>query len=154
MVKYSSPNAPSTSLIFLWPHTHAKTSESLTFIRKVKKERTVAWWNTAAETRPVLHSSSFDPVPTLKRQNLLLSNVRDIKHTLNVHCSVQYTLIFLYLMLVTYYCASNRNKYQEYFLGGEGGWCVGLTTLPPSYADCLKIWESQPPGTLRACQGL
>jgi len=28
---------------------------------------------------------------------------------------------------------------------------VGLTTLPLSCADCLEIWESQPPGTLRAC---
>jgi len=33
--------------------------------------------------------------------------------------------------------------------GGEGGRCVGLTTLPPSCADCLEIWEPQPPGTLR-----
>ena len=33
--------------------------------------------------------------------------------------------------------ASNRNEYQEYFLGGKGGRCVGLTTLPPSCADCL-----------------
>jgi hypothetical protein len=24
--------------------------------------------------------------------------------------------------------ASNRNEYQEYFLGGKGGRCVGLTT--------------------------
>jgi hypothetical protein len=30
----------------------------------------------------------------------------------------------------------------------------GLGTLPPSCADCLKIWEPQPPGTFRACQGL
>jgi hypothetical protein len=29
-----------------------------------------------------------------------------------------------------------------------------LTALPLSCADCLKIWEPQPPGTLRACQGL
>jgi hypothetical protein len=28
---------------------------------------------------------------------------------------------------------------------------MGLTILPPSCADCLKIWEPQPPGTLRAC---
>jgi len=50
---------------------------------------------------------------------------------------------------------SNRNEYQEYFLGGcKGGQCVGLTTLPPSCADCLEIWEPQPPGTLRACPGL
>ena len=37
--------------------------------------------------------------------------------------------------------ASNRNEYQEYFLGGKDGRCVGLTTLPPSYADCFEIWE-------------
>ena len=49
---------------------------------------------------------------------------------------------------------SNRNEYQEYFLGGKGGRCVGLTTLPPSCVDCLEIWEPQPPGTLRACPGL
>jgi hypothetical protein len=35
----------------------------------------------------------------------------------------------------------NRNEYQEYFLGGKGGRCVGQTTLPPSCADCLEIWE-------------
>ena len=49
--------------------------------------------------------------------------------------------------------ASNRNEYQEYFLESKGGRCVGLTTLPPSCADCLEIWELQPPGTLRACSG-
>jgi hypothetical protein len=32
--------------------------------------------------------------------------------------------------------------------------CIGLTTLPPSRADCPEIWEPQPPGTLRACPGL
>ena len=31
---------------------------------------------------------------------------------------------------------------------------VGLITLPPSCADCLEIWEPQPPGTLWACPGL
>ena len=50
--------------------------------------------------------------------------------------------------------ASMRNKYQEYFLGGKVGRCLGLTTLPPSYADCHEIWELHPPGTLRACPGL
>jgi len=50
--------------------------------------------------------------------------------------------------------ASKRNEYQEYFLGGKDGRCVGLTTLPPSCADCLEIWEPQPPGTLRDCPGL
>ena len=48
--------------------------------------------------------------------------------------------------------ASNRNEYQEYFLGGKGGQCVGfnLTTC----ADCLQIWELQPPGILRTCPSL
>jgi hypothetical protein len=50
--------------------------------------------------------------------------------------------------------ASNRNGYQEYILGGKEGRCVGLTTLPPSYADCLEIWEPHHPGTLKACPGL
>ena len=50
--------------------------------------------------------------------------------------------------------ASNRNEYQEYFLGGKGGRCVELKTLPLSCVDCLEIWEPQPPGTLRACSGL
>jgi len=38
--------------------------------------------------------------------------------------------------------------------GGNGGRCIGLTTLPTSSADCLEIWEPQPPGTLRACPDL
>jgi len=35
--------------------------------------------------------------------------------------------------------ASNRNECQEHFLGSKGGRCVRLTTLPPSFADCLEI---------------
>ena len=35
----------------------------------------------------------------------------------------------------TYGCpASNRNEYQEYFLGSKSSQCIGLTTLPPSSA--------------------
>jgi len=26
-------------------------------------------------------------------------------------------------------------------MGGKDGRCVGVTTLPPSFADCLEIWE-------------
>jgi len=40
------------------------------------------------------------------------------------------------------------------FPGGKGSQCIGLTTLPPSCAACLEIWEPQPPGTLGACPGL
>ena len=39
------------------------------------------------------------------------------------------------------YSPSNRNEYQEYFLGGKGGRCLGLTTLPRSCAACLEIWD-------------
>jgi hypothetical protein len=35
-----------------------------------------------------------------------------------------------YTMALGVNSASNRSKYQEYFLGDKGGWCVGLTTLP------------------------
>jgi hypothetical protein len=35
-------------------------------------------------------------------------------------------------------------KAQEYFLGGKGSQCIGLTTLPPSCADCLEICGLQP----------
>ena len=53
--------------------------------------------------------------------------------------------------------ACNRNEYQEYFLWGGGPqrrWCVVLTTLPPSCAECLEIWVPQTPGTVRAVMGL
>ena len=40
--------------------------------------------------------------------------------------------------------ASNRNEYQEYFLGGKGGRCVGMITLPSSGTNCLEILEPQP----------
>ena len=46
--------------------------------------------------------------------------------------------------------ASNRNEYQEFFLGGKGGRCLGLTTL----TLCLEIWELQPPGPVQACNGI
>jgi len=48
----------------------------------------------------------------------------------------------------------NRNGYQVSFLGCKGGRCVRLTTLPPSCAYCLEIWDLRPPGTLWACPGL
>ena len=35
--------------------------------------------------------------------------------------------------------APNRKEYQEYFLGGKGGRCVGLTTLPHSCS--LLSWN-------------
>jgi hypothetical protein len=37
-----------------------------------------------------------------------------------------------------------RNKYQEYLLGGKGGRCIGLTTLPPTCANSLEIVGASP----------
>jgi hypothetical protein len=37
---------------------------------------------------------------------------------------------------------------------GKGGRCIGPIPLPPSWADCLKIWDPEPHGTLGACQVL
>ena len=54
----------------------------------------------------------------------------------------------------SYKQASNKNEYQEYFLGGKVGRCFGMTTSPLSCIDCHEMWELQPPGTLRACPGL
>jgi len=50
--------------------------------------------------------------------------------------------------------ASNRNEYLEFFCRGKGNWCIELSTLPASCAECLEIWVIQPPGTRRACPGL
>jgi hypothetical protein len=41
---------------------------------------------------------------------------------------------------------------RSILLKGKSGRCVGLTTLPPSCADCLEIWELQPP--LQAWNGI
>jgi hypothetical protein len=50
--------------------------------------------------------------------------------------------------------ACYRNGHQEGFLGGKGGRCVRLTTLPLSYTDCLQILEPQPLGNLQASPGI
>jgi hypothetical protein len=50
--------------------------------------------------------------------------------------------------------AANRKDYQNHFVGGKARWCIGLTVLPHSPADCLDILEPQPSGTLRACPGI
>ena len=52
--------------------------------------------------------------------------------------------------------ASNRNGYQEYFLGVKSGRCVRLTTLPPSCAVVTKSGSLnflEPFGSVQACNG-
>jgi len=55
------------------------------------------------------------------------------------HCNFPLTLSFRSHYGPGVDSASNRNEYQEYFLGRKVGRCVGLTTLPPSCDDCLAI---------------
>jgi len=38
----------------------------------------------------------------------------------------------------------NRNEYQGHILGGYSARCIGLTSLPPSCADCLQIMAASP----------
>jgi len=50
--------------------------------------------------------------------------------------------------------ASNRNEYQEHFLGSKGGRCVRLTTLPASCAVVMKSGSLnflETSGPLQAC---
>ena len=52
--------------------------------------------------------------------------------------------------------ASNRNEYQEYFLGVKRGRCVRLTTLPPSCAVVTKSGSLnilEPSGPVQARNG-
>jgi len=51
---------------------------------------------------------------------------------------------FIDIILLAHYgpgvdSASNSNEYQEYFMGGKVGRCVGLTNISPFCADCLEI---------------
>ena len=52
--------------------------------------------------------------------------------------------------------ASNRNEYQEHFVGVKSGRCVRLTTLSPSCAVVMKSGNLnflEPCGPLQACNG-
>jgi len=52
--------------------------------------------------------------------------------------------------------ASNRNEYQEYFLGVKSGQCVRLTTLSPSCAVVMisgNLNFLEPSGPLQVCNG-
>jgi hypothetical protein len=54
--------------------------------------------------------------------------------------------------------ASNRNEYQEYFLGGKGGRCLRLKILPLSYGSIFLKSESlnllEPTESSRPVMGL
>jgi hypothetical protein len=86
----------------------------------------------------------FEDVQKMERERTLFLHNAFISHSLSKECTVREE-----------HPNDSKHKYlQQYFLGGKGGRCVGLTSLPPSCANCLKIWEPQPAGTLRASPGL
>ena len=47
--------------------------------------------------------------------------------------------ISLTVKITLFYAPYLSMLYQEYLLGGKGGRCVGLTSLPTSCADCVHI---------------
>ena len=49
---------------------------------------------------------------------------------------------------------SNRNEYQGYLLGGKGSWCIRLTTLPLSCANCLELLGASTSWSPWACADL
>ena len=40
--------------------------------------------------------------------------------------------------------SASKNEYHD-IPGGTSGWCVRVTTLPPSCAECLVIWSLNRP---------
>ena len=40
--------------------------------------------------------------------------------------------------------SASKNEYQD-IPGGKGGRCIGVTTLPPSCAECQEIWDPSRP---------
>ena len=54
-----------------------------------------------------------------------------------------------------FYPRADSASKGEYFLGGKGDRCIGLTTLPPSCADCIEALISwNPQGVSRPVMGL
>jgi hypothetical protein len=60
-----------------------RNKQFVSFKMHAKRELAVTWWNSATQKHPVIDSSSFVPVPTLKRRNPLLLYVRERE---KVHC--------------------------------------------------------------------
>jgi hypothetical protein len=64
----------------------------LSFKRCAKRELAVTWWNPAAQTRPVLDSSSFLLIPTLLRRTCLHSPSSVL--AVNICCRVIALFVF------------------------------------------------------------
>jgi hypothetical protein len=69
------------------------------------------------------------------------------------HCNFSFTLSFRPHYGPGVESASNRNEQRKISWGLKAP-VRRLTNLPPSCAESLEILELQPPGTLRACNGM
>jgi len=68
--------------------------------------------------------------------------------------SLLFMITFLtYAIYISLFSSSTLNALHLTRIFKGGRW-VGLTNLPTSCADCLEIWETQPPGKFRACTSL
>ena len=103
-----------------------------------------------SENKCILKLTMFIPNMRITRKALVFIMIPS--SSLQIHMVNTYTSSGRTMALGS--TQPQTNEYQEHFLGGKGGRCVGLTTLSPSCFDCLESWESQPPGTLTACTGI
>jgi hypothetical protein len=76
---------------------------------------------------------------TLRSDMLLPNFIPHINNQINITQNVPYKLTFLTFLCYYDVCYS-ENEYQD-IPGGKDGRCVRVTTLPPSYAECLDILE-------------
>jgi hypothetical protein len=102
----------------------------------------------------------FECIATVQIANLLLTTMHcaanwkvagsiydDVTGIFHLHNLSGYTT-FLGLTQPLTEMSTRNNSW------GNGGRCPLLTNLPPSCADCLEIWEPQPPRKLWASPGL
>ena len=135
--------------------------EHIRYVRGVRNERAAY----CTEHSNVISSSH---IPKYQLGNVLIRVCFEIFYTFVCYIHVRINKRRYPMVSLEFFCdiilpaaawpwgrqASNRNEKQEYFLGDKGGRCAGLTNLLPPCADCLEIWDPQPPGTPRACPGL
>ena len=67
---------------------------------------------------------------------------------------VRFPMVLLEFSIDTILGSGSTQSLPGILLDDKGGRCMVVTPLPPSCADCLEIWEPQPPGNLRDCRGL
>jgi hypothetical protein len=112
------------------------------------------WVSTLLQFTKYNISIQVQPVTATHFQTAGISTLKMLdlyKQKLDKFKTVYRILYFLALGLTQPPTEMNTRNISS---GSKGRVCMGLTTLPPSRADCLEIWEPQPAGTLKACPGL